>query len=635
MNQYYAIVLMISICLPLRLSAQWPAAGAAADDYGYTWASNLDAENGPTFDWIDITTIGTEVTGLTDDNFIGPINMGLDFSYYWVTRSELYVGSNGYISFEPGNVASLAFGFPITPTVSAPNDLIAPFMCDLSPVGINNPGRVFTYQDTDNNRFIVSYINMPFWTSVNASGWTGANTFQVILDASDSTVTFQYLAQEGSWDPGYDDSANPMVVGIENVTGQIGLLVSNNVRPLPGIAVRFSPPTEALIDVADVDIASVQNESSSGFILARAGAGATPNFNLSTVVENVGNVDVTFPTEVTGQVIDELGQLVYQAQVSVPTLTEGQSETIDFGVPFNPPLAGSYSYNVSISNTQDANDTNDAETAEVVVVDTTGGTALFTYASGDTADIGGGAGGGTGIGDGGGVYFDSYGYPILVTAVDVGVGFFNNGTAPTNGFRVEIYQAVEGVPAPGNLVYTREVALEEIDALSIENGFWRRIELETPVVITEGGMYVGWIQLDEALGLLGDTEGPISRRTFEILDNNWAQNRSVNDEDYWIRAQIDTRLITTSVDKQLSGLETFELYPNPTSSTFNLNLGFSSPKQVGIGIYNMMGQKMALIQPGTIQTFEQNINASSWAKGIYLVTVQTPEGETVKRISIQ
>ncbi|MEL6192478.1 MAG: T9SS type A sorting domain-containing protein, partial [Bacteroidota bacterium] len=449
------------------------------------------------------------------------------------------------------------------------------------------------------------------------------------------TVTCQYLAQDGCWDPGYDDSANPMVVGIENVTGQIGLLVSNNLRPLPGIAVRFSPPVEALIDVADVDIASVQNESSSGFILARAGSGSTPNFNLNTVVENVGNVDITFPTDVTAQVIDELGQLVYQAQVNVPTLAEGQSENIDFGVPFNPPLAGSYSYSVNISNTQDANDTNDSETAEVVVVDTTGGTALFTYASGDTADIGGGAGGGTGIGDGGGVYFDSYGYPILVTAVDVGVGFFNNGPAPTNGFRVEIYQAVDGVPAPGTLVYTRDVALEEVDALSIENGFWRRIELETPVVITEGGMYVGWIQLDEALGLLGDTEGPISRRTFEILDNNWAQNRSVNDEDYWIRALVDTRLITTSVDKQLSGLETFELYPNPTSSTFNVNLGFSSPKKVGIGIYNMMGQKMTLIQPGTVQTYEENINVSSWAPGIYLVTVQTPEGETVKRISIQ
>lgn len=635
MKQYYVLVIIICSCLPLGLKAQWAVSGDAPDDYGYTWTSNLDADNGPTFSWIDITSIGTEVTGLTDDNFVGPFTMGIDFSYYWVSRSEVYIGSNGYLSFEPGNIASLSFGFPSTPNAGGPNDVIAPFMCDLSPVGVGNPGRVFYYQDTDNDRFIVSYINMPFWTQETSSAWRGSNSFQVIMDANDSTIIFQYLSQEGAWDPAYDDDASPMVVGIENLTGDIGLLVSNNRRPLPGIAVRFDPPVTALVDVPDVDVASVQNATSSGFFLPKAGTTGASSIGLSGVIENVGNIEINSPTEVIAQVTDNLGQLVFQEQANIATLAVGQEEQLDFQIPFNPPLPGSYEYNISLTNSEDINETNNTNSAEVIVVDTTGGVALLSYAVDDTANAVFGAGGGTGTGDGGGVYFDAFGYPVLVTAVDVGVGFLQGGPQPTAGFRVEIYQANPNLPAPGTLVYTRDVSLEELLDIAIENTFWNRIELETPVVITEGGFYVSWIQLDEAFLLIADQAGPISRRTFEILDNNWAQNRSVNEEDYWIRAQIDTRLIASSVDNTLTGLEAFELYPNPTSDAFNLGLSFSYPQQISISIYNSIGQKMKVLRPGRLQSLTEQVNVSGWAKGVYMVQIQTPEGETIKRISVQ
>ena len=153
-------------------------------------------QEGPVFDWIDITTIGTKVEGLFDDNFVGPFNMGIDFPFYWLTKNELWISSNGYISFAPFNISSQGFGFPAPPRADNNNDLIAPYMTDLSAAGTNNPGEVYYYHDDANNRFIVSWENFPYWAD-NAADFSGSNTFQVILNASDSTITFQYLDMNG------------------------------------------------------------------------------------------------------------------------------------------------------------------------------------------------------------------------------------------------------------------------------------------------------------------------------------------------------------------------------------------------------------------------------------------------------
>ena len=68
------------------------------DSLGYVWEDN-DNGGGPIYEWIDITSIGIQVTGLADDNTVGPVGMGFDFPYYGYTVNQMWIGSNGCIPF--------------------------------------------------------------------------------------------------------------------------------------------------------------------------------------------------------------------------------------------------------------------------------------------------------------------------------------------------------------------------------------------------------------------------------------------------------------------------------------------------------------------------------------------------------
>jgi len=166
-------------------------ASGGPDAYGYTWMTSLDA-GGPAFSWIDISTrVGVQtVTGLADDNSAaGMLNIGFPFHFYWNDYSQLKVGSNGWLSFN--NVSNIASCFPTIPTAGGAGDnLLAPLMGDLNFTGAGNPGQV-KYWTNNADTCIISFINVPFW-SVSAPGWTGSNSFQVILCGTDSSITYQY-----------------------------------------------------------------------------------------------------------------------------------------------------------------------------------------------------------------------------------------------------------------------------------------------------------------------------------------------------------------------------------------------------------------------------------------------------------
>ncbi len=175
------------------------------DAFGYTWIDS-DEPGGPVFDWIDITTLGTEVT-LSDDNYVpsygSPLAIGFDFPFYDSLYSSLYIGSNGLISFDTGY--GRASGGPL------PDDNFTSYIGvwhdDLDPPEV--PGHVYYYHDAANGRFIVSYVNVRNYVSPTG---TGDLSFQVILYPN-GQITMQYDVM----DPGADtEGLASATIGIQN-----------------------------------------------------------------------------------------------------------------------------------------------------------------------------------------------------------------------------------------------------------------------------------------------------------------------------------------------------------------------------------------------------------------------------------
>ncbi|MBL7994424.1 fibronectin type III domain-containing protein, partial [bacterium] len=69
-----------------------------ADAFGYTWKSS-DEGGGPVFNWVDITGVGTPISGTGDDNSFGPFPIGFGFPYYNNNFSTFRIATNGFISF--------------------------------------------------------------------------------------------------------------------------------------------------------------------------------------------------------------------------------------------------------------------------------------------------------------------------------------------------------------------------------------------------------------------------------------------------------------------------------------------------------------------------------------------------------
>ncbi len=183
------------------------------DLFGYLW-SDSDEPGGPTYSWVDISTSGSAV-GLGDDAFGGPFSIGFDFPFYENSYNEIYIGSNGILTFGSGSSSRINTTLP---TGTIPNNLIAMWWDDLDPA---EGGSVYYYYDAPGERFIVSFVGIQNYIS---GGGTGSLTFQAILYANG-----QVVLQYGTMDPGTDaDGLTSASIGVENVDGSDGLEVVYN-----------------------------------------------------------------------------------------------------------------------------------------------------------------------------------------------------------------------------------------------------------------------------------------------------------------------------------------------------------------------------------------------------------------------
>ncbi len=201
-----------------------PQQSGGPDMFGYVWEdSNAPAPTIP-YTWVDGVTGGTALM-LSDDDWAGPINMGMSFNYYGKIYDNVYIMSNGWISFVDAD--SWFQDVPIPDDVNY-QGIISPYSCDINPGAW---GEVY-YQCMPGtpDMFVVTWYDIPHYST------SEYQTFQAVL-YGDGDIMFNYQTMTNPWG----------IVGIENEISSDGLdYSSGSPPPVSGTSILFyGPPPPA------------------------------------------------------------------------------------------------------------------------------------------------------------------------------------------------------------------------------------------------------------------------------------------------------------------------------------------------------------------------------------------------------
>jgi hypothetical protein len=219
------------------------------DAFGYMWIDS-DEAGGPAYVWNDISATGTLVTGLTDDNVVGPFPIGFSFPFYENTYTDLNISSNGYLIF--GSTSSSLSNQNI-PSSTTPNNLIAWCWDDMHGQGANS---AVHYQNMGNH-WVIQFTNY----NVYPSSSTGKITAQVHL-YNNGHIRIYYNNITGGF------TATSATVGIENNTGTVATNIAYNTTyihnglavmiefPIPSFITAVNPPQGQVAPGEFVDVSA-------------------------------------------------------------------------------------------------------------------------------------------------------------------------------------------------------------------------------------------------------------------------------------------------------------------------------------------------------------------------------------------
>ncbi len=377
----------------LLAQAPAPTGGDACGYRWYTTQSNVP-DSTPTYNWVDISATGQLLSGLGDDNYVGPINLPFPFVYYWNSYTKVYVGSNGYITF--GRGANVASGpppyFNRFPNPAPPNEWIAVYLADLTFTdnqGNPVPGAKLLYGTDASGRFVITWDSVPYWNGNAPGEWQGRNSFQIILDPSDSSITLQYKKIDAGYHSSYSNG-NYNVVGMENITGQSGLdIAAAWPVPFQDFAIKIWHPRTFTCSTTDAQLEWVLNPDGLGQFALKGGASPTfqagvlnsGNQPISSNIRNILNIRGPAPSTT----------IIHRDTVFVSAPAVGQIATAIFTKPFNHNTrntpsnlsTGSYNCVVTLNFPGDGFSGNNSNSAELVICDTLpGGRYILRYDDG-------------------------------------------------------------------------------------------------------------------------------------------------------------------------------------------------------------------------------------------------------------
>ena len=164
--------------------------------------------------YVNQTNTGTQLF-MGDDTQQGPFNIGFTFCFFGQTYTQFYIGSNGWISFSPGQPTTFT-----TQTIPTGNALV-PKNCIMGPwqdwhPGIGGQIRYQTSGVAPCRKLTVSWTNMPMFSCTGNQG-----TFHIVIYESTNFIE-SYIQNKPAclqWQGG------TATQGIHNAAGTIGIAV--------------------------------------------------------------------------------------------------------------------------------------------------------------------------------------------------------------------------------------------------------------------------------------------------------------------------------------------------------------------------------------------------------------------------
>jgi len=229
--------------------------------------------NGIPYQWIDITTLGTEISPLDyinynnpflylDDGTAGPFPIGFSFNFYGHYFNSVYVSTNGAISFTEEDITFNGyfddFLFPQTQF----STIISPFWNDLTlDPGNNGHGSIYYYSSAAQDTFVVSYEEIGNLVPANDT----LISFQIILTEA-GVISYQYK------ETGVGGAETTALVGTsygqdceyKNYFNQFQTLTN---QPHDNLAVEFRPNFEFSFIIGDANADGSVNVSDAVYLI--------------------------------------------------------------------------------------------------------------------------------------------------------------------------------------------------------------------------------------------------------------------------------------------------------------------------------------------------------------------------------
>lgn len=576
--------------------------GGGPDSFGYRYLdSDTVCPGAPTYNWVNIKGIGTRVTGLGDDNVVGPFDIGFDFPYYWYRVRQVYIGSNGYIAFHDN--ALNASPFPRIPSPVRTNNTLAVLMSDLDPSPSGSPnGSVWYWTSPGNDTFIVEYDSIRFWST------GGNNTFQIILSRPDSSITFQYKEQSGAPYNGWVPDANQC--GIENVSGRIGLnYLSGNIPPgnmyHPELAVKFIPPESTTLQVHDAAVRNAMNDRSGGMFSINGRP-----ITFWAVIQNTGNQsEGQFKAYV--RVRSQSGSVLFMDSALVRALNPAETDSVVFPRTWTPTTNGVYYLQAISKLPGDAVPVNDTVTIELRIV-TLPTTLTYDRGTPTNSMYWNGPGGF-------GNRFVPPVYPCTVTAARV----YMQATT-TTPCAIGIYDDNGPGGSPGDTLY--------IATVQVLNADWYTVTPPSPIVIEDGAFFVGATSAVTGSPSFGmDSVPPLSYQGWEYT-GVWAPSRDAAFRDVMANATVSGRVgVIELTPERVPVRRALKVSPNPASERVNVHLLNPAGGEKTAQLYNALGNVVAC---AAVENGGAVFSVRLLPAGVYFVRV-ADNGYPVTKVIIQ